>query len=64
MSPVLHDSICRWVPGTLNRIRVSTGSHEEIVDLQHIVRLFGRQALDRLYLRGTYVHVSSIDNNG
>ncbi|MFB9991468.1 hypothetical protein ACFFLM_05725 [Deinococcus oregonensis] len=56
MSPAFHTSICRWVPGTLNRIRILTGSHEEIVDLQHIIRRFGREALHSLYLRGIYVH--------
>ncbi len=52
---------CRWVPGTLDQVRVSSGRREEILDIQQIERRFGRAALEALYLKGNYTNDASTD---
>lgn len=44
----------RWVLGTLDRVRVQTRTHEEILDLHELTRRYGRDALADLYLKGTH----------
>lgn len=54
MIDTLHTVTCRWVPGTLDRVRVRFQHHEVILELRHVARHFGREALDSLYLTGRY----------
>ncbi|AFZ66171.1 hypothetical protein [Deinococcus peraridilitoris] len=46
---------CRWTLGTLDRVRITTPWVAGEVHVAHIVRLLGRNALEGLYLRGSYV---------
>ncbi|MFC4638338.1 hypothetical protein [Deinococcus hohokamensis] len=53
--------ICRWVPGTLDSVRVTGLSDEEVLSIHEVTRRFGREAADALYLRGRYtgLHASA-----
>ncbi|PYE51112.1 hypothetical protein DES52_11544 [Deinococcus yavapaiensis KR-236] len=52
----MHRLVCRWVPGTFDRVRL------QLVDLEQdaieltvdaAARLLGRRNLDEMYLKGT-----------
>ncbi len=53
----LHDMLCSWVPGTTNivRLRISAErSGERILEVTstHLSRIFGKEAVHDLYLKG------------
>ncbi|AHX26546.1 hypothetical protein DEDE109153_15225 [Deinococcus deserti] len=50
---------CSWVPGTLDRIRVTCAQHDEVWHIRDVANRYGREALNALYLKGRYqTHVS------
>lgn len=48
--------VCRWVPGTLDRIRVSSRCGHVVTSTREVGRVLGSRALDHLYLRGKHLH--------
>ncbi|MFC4639227.1 hypothetical protein [Deinococcus hohokamensis] len=58
--PVVATLTCRWVPGTLDRVRITTPHHEEIWSIQDIARRFGRDAVNALYLHGKYIATQAL----
>lgn len=52
-TPAPHAPIqCRWVPGTLNQVRLTWTGHEVVVAAAGLLDLTGRSIMDALYLRG------------
>jgi hypothetical protein len=46
---------CRWVPGTVDRVRLNSCSlQEREIGVREVARLAGPSALHALYLRGHY----------
>ena len=52
MSPVLT---CRWIPNTLDRVRISIQGMAGEATVGQVARVLGRDALEGLYLRGSFV---------
>lgn len=50
------DLIFRWVPGTLDRVRVEGASAAYEATADAVIRALGRVAVQNLYLTGRHVH--------
>lgn len=48
-----HNNL-RWIPGTLDRVHLQTPHGSQELSVAHVRRLLGREALEGLYLRGSY----------
>lgn len=46
---------CRWVPNTLDRVVVRSAFGAAEVGIAQVGRVLGRDALESLYLRGSFV---------
>lgn len=46
---------CAWVPGTFDQVRISAAQRTAQLPVRHVARLFGREAVEALYLKGRYV---------
>ena len=44
----------RWIPGTFDRVSVLLDDAHQEMSIEQVKRLYGRDALDSLYLRGVY----------
>ena len=62
MSRRLDLVTCRWVPGTLDRVRVSSPDRAEVLDIGAVERRFGRAALEALYLKGHFTSRAGVSN--
>ncbi|PYE50416.1 hypothetical protein [Deinococcus yavapaiensis] len=62
MSHLLDLVTCRWVPGTLDRVRVSSRGQAEVLDIGEVERRFGRAALEALYLKGHFTRRDDVSN--
>ena len=45
---------CRWIPNTLDRVRVHADNQHVELNISDISQVLGREALEGLYLRGTF----------
>lgn len=45
---------CTWRPGSMTHVRLAYGGETAEVPFERVVRLFGRVALDAMYLRGRF----------
>jgi|GEM_PF-6638792 len=52
--PTESNLTCAWVPGTLDRVRVSSSCGPHEVDIRSVQRVLGRPAVHALYLSGRY----------
>lgn len=50
----ISNVLCTWQPGSSTHVRVR--HHEQTIEVpfERVVRLFGRVALEAMYLRGTF----------
>lgn len=46
---------CRWVPNTFDRVLVRSAVAAAEVSIAQVRRVLGRDALESLYLRGSFV---------
>ncbi|GGO34113.1 hypothetical protein [Deinococcus humi] len=56
-SAALHDMLCSWVPGTTNIVRLKISAErggERMLEVTstHLGRIFGKEAVHDLYLKG------------
>ncbi len=49
-----------WLPGTITQVLVRHAQQRKVLHIDRVVALFGRPALDGLYLRGQYA-LSAVD---
>ncbi|GGS02489.1 hypothetical protein [Deinococcus sedimenti] len=49
----MHELSCSWVPGTFDVVRLKVAGRTIEMTSAHLARLFGKQALHDLYLKGS-----------
>ena len=52
---------CTWVPGTMDRVRVTFRNAVRELPLARLKTQFGREALEALYLKGRHRHTVRAD---
>lgn len=51
----MQELSCTWVPGTVDIVRIRFAGRTVELTSTRLARIFGRQALNELYLRGRAV---------
>lgn len=51
----MQELSCTWVPGTIDVVRLRLGTRHIELTSTRLVRIFGSQALNDLYLKGRVV---------
>ncbi len=54
-------TLCRWVPGTTDRVRVQCGARSAEWTITQVKTLLGARAVHDLYLRGRFEGPASTD---